>query len=47
MQRLIPGLSYGVAALAIAAGFAASHSSSASESTNRTRSTCREMDCFW
>ena len=23
------------------------HSSSASDSTNRTRSTCREMDCFW
>ena len=29
------------------AGSAASHSSSASDSTNRTRSTCREMDCFW
>ena len=29
------------------AGSAVSHSSSASDSTNRTRSTCREMDCFW
>ena len=23
------------------------HPSSASDSTNRTRSTCREMECFW
>ena len=30
-----------------AAGSATSHPNSASESTNRTKSACREMDCFW
>ena len=30
-----------------AAGSATPHPNSASESTNRTKSACREMDCFW